>query len=107
MDATGKTKSVSVRQRSRADQPALLKLVRGTADSTDPHSTRTADAEWSRGEFQRSIAGRMLLGGHLKTGQRWTLQNRPMEQNQNKSIYTVQEAILANIFGVSARRCLL
>jgi hypothetical protein len=26
------------------------------------------------------------LGGHLKTGHRWTLQNRPMERNQNKSI---------------------
>jgi hypothetical protein len=40
----------------------------------------------------------ICLGGHLKTGHTWTLQNRPMEQNQNKSIYTVQEAIQANIF---------
>jgi integrase/recombinase XerD len=30
----------------------------------------------------------LFLGGHLKTGHRWTLQNRPMERNQNKSIYT-------------------
>jgi hypothetical protein len=29
------------------------------------------------------------LGGHLKTGHRWTLQNRPMEQNQNKIIYNL------------------
>jgi chaperonin GroEL len=28
------------------------------------------------------------LGGHLKTGHRRTLQNRPTEQKQNKSIYT-------------------
>jgi hypothetical protein len=29
-----------------------------------------------------------FLGGHLKTGHTWTLQNRPTEPNQNKSIYT-------------------
>ena len=30
------------------------------------------------------------LGGHLKTGHTWTLQNRPTERNQNKSIYTLR-----------------
>ena len=38
------------------------------------------------------------LGGHLKTGQRRTLQNRPMERNQDKSIYTLRKAAGANIF---------
>ena len=38
------------------------------------------------------------LGGHLKTGHAWTLQNRPTEQNQNKSIYTLLEAVQANTF---------
>ena len=38
------------------------------------------------------------LGGHLKTGHRWTLQNRPTEQNQNKSIYTSLEGGCANSF---------
>jgi len=38
------------------------------------------------------------LGGHLKTGHTWTLQNRPTEQNQNKSIYTLLEAAQANAF---------
>jgi hypothetical protein len=28
------------------------------------------------------------LGGHLKTGQRWSLQNRPTKARQDKSIYT-------------------
>ena len=57
---SGKTGSDSLRQRSGTDQPALLKLVRGTEDSADPHSARTADAERPRGEFQRPIAGRVL-----------------------------------------------
>jgi hypothetical protein len=30
----------------------------------------------------------LALSGHLKTGHRRTLQNRPTEQKQNKSIYT-------------------
>ena len=38
------------------------------------------------------------LGGHLKTGHRWSLQNRPTEQSQNKSIYTLLEVAQANIF---------
>jgi len=33
------------------------------------------------------------LGGHLKTGHTWTLQNRPTERNQNKSIYTPPDVI--------------
>jgi hypothetical protein len=33
------------------------------------------------------------LGGHLKTGHRRTLQNRPTEQNQNKSIYILSDAV--------------
>src|SRR5579872_2791919 len=47
---------------------------------------------------KRKMLPHESLGGHLKTGHTWTLQNRPMEPNQNKSIYTVQEAIQANIF---------
>ena len=42
----------------------------------------------------------IALGGRLKTGHRWTLQNRPTEQNQNKSIYTLVEVVGANIFGL-------
>ena len=38
------------------------------------------------------------LGGHLKTGHTWTLQNRPTERNQNKIIYTLQGVVQANIF---------
>jgi hypothetical protein len=38
------------------------------------------------------------LGGHLKTGHAWTLQNRPTERNQNKSIYNLREVVRANIF---------
>jgi hypothetical protein len=40
----------------------------------------------------------LTLGGHLKTGHTWTLQNRPTERNQNKSIYTVREVIRASFF---------
>ena len=39
-----------------------------------------------------------ILGGHLKTGHTWTLQNRPTERNQNKSIYNLREVVRANIF---------
>jgi hypothetical protein len=37
----------------------------------------------------QSFSNGKTLGGHLKTGHRWTLQNRPMEQNQNKIIYNL------------------
>jgi len=38
------------------------------------------------------------LGGRLKTGHTWTLQNRPTELNQNKSIYTLSDVARANFF---------
>jgi hypothetical protein len=38
------------------------------------------------------------FGGRLKTGHTWTLQNRPMEQNQNKSIYTLITVVWATFF---------
>jgi hypothetical protein len=38
------------------------------------------------------------LGGHLKTGHTWPLQNRPTELNQDKSIYNPRTAFSANIF---------
>src|SRR5712671_98014 len=57
---SGKAGSDSLRQRSGADQSTLPELVRGTQDSADPHSARTADAERSRGELQRPPAGRVL-----------------------------------------------
>jgi hypothetical protein len=41
-----------------------------------------------------TFAGLLALGGHLKTGHTCSLQNRPTELAQNKSIYTVREAIL-------------
>ena len=45
------------------------------------------------------------LGGHLKTGHTWTLQKRPMERNQNKSICTLRDAVRARLFrmGCSSR----
>jgi hypothetical protein len=41
--------------------------------------------------------GNLLLGGHLKTGHTWPLQNRPTKLSQNKSIYNSSMAISANI----------
>src|SRR5258708_22136647 len=35
------------------------------------------------------------LGGHLKTGHTWPLQNRPTKLSQNKSIYTAPEVVAA------------
>ena len=58
--ASRKAGSDSLRQRPGTDQPALLELVRRTEDPTDPHSARTTDAERPRGEFQRTIARRVL-----------------------------------------------
>jgi hypothetical protein len=40
----------------------------------------------------------MNLGGHLKTGHTWPLQNRPTELHQDKSIYNPPTAVSANIF---------
>src|SRR5580704_14331754 len=41
------------------------------------------------------------LGGHLKTGHTWPLQNRPTELDQDKSIYNLPMAVSANIFSQS------
>jgi len=45
------------------------------------------------GLFGFLILAILALGGHLKTGHTWTLQNRPTERNQNKSIYTPPDVI--------------
>jgi hypothetical protein len=51
-------------------------------------------------EFQVALIDheRFDLGGRLKTGHTWTLQNRPTELNQNKSIYTLETGTRARIF---------
>jgi hypothetical protein len=49
-------------------------------------------------EIPRAIRG---LGDHLKTGHMRSLQNRPTEQTQNKSIYTVRASVSANYFSGS------
>jgi hypothetical protein len=56
--------------------------------------------------FDFQSKGRLIgLGGHLKTGHRRTLQNRPAALNQNKTICTVGEGARANIFcGTRPRR---
>jgi len=38
------------------------------------------------------------LGGHLKTGHTWPLQNRPTELDQDKNIYNPLTAVSANMF---------
>jgi MFS family permease len=42
------------------------------------------------------------LGGHLKTGHTWTLQNRPTGQNQNNNIYTLPGSRGQTVFPHSA-----
>ena len=40
----------------------------------------------------------MILGGHLKTGHTWPLQNRPTKLSQDKSIYNPLMAIWQSFF---------
>jgi len=47
--------------------------------------------------FEEAMRGRGL-GGHLKTGHTWSLQNRPTKLTQDKSIYNSTMVVLANIF---------
>jgi hypothetical protein len=49
-------------------------------------------------KLDEAIAVIKGLGGHLKTGHTWPLQNRPTELSQNKSIYNPAMAVSANIF---------
>src|ERR1035437_6835061 len=64
---------------------------------------------WVRGRrpSDQSSRVRMIfrsdLGGHLKTGHTWPLQNRPTKLSQDKSIYNPPMAISANIFCNPAR----
>jgi hypothetical protein len=46
------------------------------------------------------------LGGHLKTGHWWPLQNRPTKLSQNKSIYNPPMAVSANLFSQSVPKSL-
>jgi len=48
------------------------------------------------GFFQTELSAN--LGGHLKTGHTWPLQNRPTELDQDKSIYNPPMAVSANLF---------
>src|SRR5665811_628128 len=48
---------------------------------------RGSTAASERRRCRPGSSWRLILGGHLKTGHTWTLQNRPTEQNQNKNIY--------------------
>jgi hypothetical protein len=47
------------------------------------------------GSLAISFSGQTLknLGGHLKTGHRWTLQKRPTESGQDTSIYNLNVGI--------------
>jgi hypothetical protein len=49
-------------------------------------------------KWAQNLLDLLILGGHLKTGHTWTLQNRPTERNQNKSIYTLREVVRATFF---------
>jgi hypothetical protein len=70
----------------------------GSGDENDPPDVRDDQA------IDCYYLELQVLGGHLKTGHRLTLQNRPTQPNQNKSIYTLREGIRANSF--SGRRSL-
>jgi len=52
--------SDSLRQRTGADEPAFSGVVRGTTDRVGAHSAGQADAERARGEFPRTVAGRVF-----------------------------------------------
>jgi hypothetical protein len=51
-----------------------------------------------RGQVVALERAGVSLSGHLKTGQMWSLQNRPTEQNQDKSSYTLSGVVPANLF---------
>ena len=61
--------------------------------TTPPRIFIAFDAEHDEG-----LKTLLVLGGHLKTGHTWPLQNRPTKLSQNKSIYTVPEAVVAIFF---------
>ena len=44
------------------------------------------------------ITKALTLGGHLKTGHTWPLQNRPTKLDQDKNIYNPLRAVSTNIF---------
>ena len=42
--------------------------------------------EQERSQTYVDSSGLFFLGGHLKTGQSWTLQNRPVDRTQNNLV---------------------
>ena len=59
---------------------------------------RVIDVGANQGLFTLLCSRLVGLGGHLKTGHRWSLQNRPTELTQDKGSYTVAKPVPANFF---------
>ena len=76
-------------------------LARSAGAEDDPHECnqyKKADASLHGRNFEEVLdpdyaRSPKNLGGHLKTGHRRILQNRPTEQNQDKSSYTLMPAV--------------
>ena len=70
--------------------------------------SRSCDSACVSPEATRQVVGHPKartcygLGGHLKTGQRWTLQNRPTGGTRQEYLYTVDGAVSNHFFG---KRC--
>ena len=95
-------------EESREDKHVIITLGKGCrANATEyspnqPSGGRQVGKHCATaGSIPSPNPNALTLGGHLKPGHTWTLQNRPMEQNQNKSIYTLQEGARAIIFSNS------
>jgi hypothetical protein len=68
-----------------------MKVGEGCRDGPQPIA-RTVG-----GPIIGSAAG-SLLRGHLKTGQRWSLQNRPTESGLGLSCFTLPPRVEASLF---------
>ena len=69
-----------------------------SAPASQPNYFSTDKNDYASHNGVFNISYNLNLGGRLKTGQGRTLQNRPTERDQNKSIYTLDETAAANIF---------
>jgi L-asparaginase len=98
--------AIRVAVASEATGKGVMVAINGQINAArDVTKTNTSQVETFRGlEFgalgvvDEEKVRFYRLGGHLKTGHRRTLQNRPTERNQNKTIYTLREGAQANIF---------
>ena len=102
----GQPESNSLRQRAGTDQPAFSRVVCGAADRVGAHSAGEADSERARGEFPRTVAGRVFDRELVSELVRCAAEDRGLEDRVQRGA-PAQQFGIQNTEGVCGAGCKL